>query len=117
LGFDIYDVIVSFAVLQLKKVEFREGNSFAFMFACNGRGAGMHGAGDVESALFHKHFPLTPLLGTFTGGEYVHEVLPSTEVTPPTKPSSLEFAYTTVFLFVSYKFPAAPAATPTSSSQ
>lgn len=45
---------------QMKGCEFPDGDSFAFMFACNGRGANMHGGKcHVESTLFRKHFPNT----------------------------------------------------------
>ncbi|OXA64180.1 F-box only protein 22 [Folsomia candida] len=77
-------------LIEMKGCEFPDGDSFAFMFACNGRGANMHGG----------------LIGTFTGGEYCHEVIPSRDVpAPPKFASSIEFAYTTVFVFVSYKYP------------
>lgn len=43
--------------------------SFAFMFACLGRGQGLHGEKNVESAIFRKYFPQTPLVGLFGNGE------------------------------------------------
>jgi len=86
---------------------FENGKSFAFMFACNGRGRDMHGCPDAESKLFHRYFPRTPLIGTFTGGEFVHEVIPTRSSPPeaPKKPSEIEFAYATVFVLVTYKYP------------
>ncbi|WAR00205.1 FBX22-like protein [Mya arenaria] len=57
------------AVVKLKKYNLPEKNSFAFMLACIGRGEGMYGERNVESSLFHKHFPNTPLVGLFGNGE------------------------------------------------
>lgn len=53
----------------LKNYGLSEETSFAFMFACLGRGAGLHGEPNVESAIFKKHFPRTPLVGLFGNGE------------------------------------------------
>ena len=55
----------------------------------------------VESRLFKKYFPKTPLVGAFTLGEYVHEYIPGHEATPPKRASSIEFGYSTVFVIVS----------------
>ena len=50
----------------------------AFMFACCGRGAGLYrGKKNVESAVFRKLFPATPLIGAFGGGEIGIEHIPS----------------------------------------
>lgn len=76
--------------------------SFAFMFACNGRGRQMHGCPNVESDLFNSEFSSTPMVGAFTFGEYCHEVLAGVE---STSPKHIDFQYTTVFLLVSYKHP------------
>mgnify|MGYP003350093467 CR=1 FL=1 len=43
--------------------------SIGFMFACVARGSHVHGRPGVESALFRKHFPRTPLVGFFGNGE------------------------------------------------
>ena len=43
--------------------------SVAFMFACIARGVHVFGQSGVESSLFRKHFPRTPLLGFFGSGE------------------------------------------------
>ena len=43
---------------RLKGCGVQEGNSFAFMFACCGRGQGLHrGRHNLESACFRKLFP------------------------------------------------------------
>ena len=90
----------------MQSCEFKNGGSFAFMFACNGRGAHMHGRTDVESSLFRKYFPKTDLIGTFTVGECCHEVIPTKDIPkPPKRISELEFAYTTVLVYVSFAFP------------
>jgi F-box protein 22 len=39
------------------------------MFACVARGTNVYGRTGVESSLFRKHFPTTPLLGFFGNGE------------------------------------------------
>ena len=50
----------------------------AFMFACCGRGAGLYrGKKNVESGVFRKLFPTTPLIGCFGGGEIGVEYIPS----------------------------------------
>ena len=50
----------------------------AFMFACCGRGAGLYrGKKNVESGVFRKLFPTTPLIGAFGGGEIGVEYIPS----------------------------------------
>jgi hypothetical protein len=77
--------------------------SFAFMFACNGRGAQMHGKEHVEVALFRKYYPTTPIIGIFTNGELAHECLPGETPSPPKNRKALEFTFSTIFLFVSFK--------------
>ncbi|KAK7116243.1 F-box only protein 22-like [Littorina saxatilis] len=58
-------------VLKLKEKckEFPVQNSVAFMFACVARGEEHYGKENVESAVFRKHFPTTPLVGFFGNGE------------------------------------------------
>jgi len=80
-----------------------EEGSFAFMFACNGRGYEMHRKPHVESTLFRKYFPKTLLVGSFTGGEFFHEHVPGNESIAPDKATRLEYAFTTVFMLVSCK--------------
>ena len=54
------------------------GRTCAFMFACCGRGAGLYrGKKNVESGVFRKLFPSTPLIGAFGGGEIGVEYIPS----------------------------------------
>lgn len=47
----------------------RKRASIGFMVACIARGTNIHGQSGVESAIFRKHFPTTPLLGFFGNGE------------------------------------------------
>ncbi|XP_050400138.2 F-box only protein 22 [Patella vulgata] len=54
---------------ELKSHDLPEERSFAFMFACVGRGENHYGEADVESMMFRKFFPKTPLLGLFGNGE------------------------------------------------
>ncbi|XP_033751069.1 F-box only protein 22-like [Pecten maximus] len=54
---------------QLKDCNLPEERSYAFMFACLGRGRGHYGSENVESSVFRKMFPKTPLLGFFGNGE------------------------------------------------
>ncbi|XP_060073210.1 F-box only protein 22-like [Ylistrum balloti] len=54
---------------QLKDCNLPEERSYAFMFACLGRGKGHYGCENVESSVFRKMFPKTPLLGFFGNGE------------------------------------------------
>ncbi|XP_069138676.1 F-box only protein 22-like [Argopecten irradians] len=54
---------------QLKDCNLPEETSYAFMFACLGRGTGHYGNENVESSVFRKMFPKTPLLGFFGNGE------------------------------------------------
>jgi hypothetical protein len=43
--------------------------SIGFMVACVARGTHVHGRSGVESGIFRRHFPTTPLLGFFGNGE------------------------------------------------
>ncbi|ODN04693.1 F-box only protein 22 [Orchesella cincta] len=88
---------------QLKASMIPDGRSFAIMFACNGRGVGMHGRPNVEADLFNAHFPTTPLVGAFTLGEFCNEVISTGTNAPVEPPKRIDFAYTTVFVMVSYK--------------
>ena len=57
-------------IKRLKDCNLPEENSFAFMFACIGRGkAHYNGTENVESSVFKKYFPKTPLFGFFGNGE------------------------------------------------
>ncbi|CAL8096377.1 unnamed protein product [Orchesella dallaii] len=88
---------------QLKSSLIPDGKSFAIMFACNGRGIGMHDRPNVEADLFNAHFPTTPLVGAFTLGEFCHELISTGSNAPVESPRRIDFAYTTVFVMVSYK--------------
>ncbi|ESP00670.1 hypothetical protein LOTGIDRAFT_77680, partial [Lottia gigantea] len=54
---------------KLKSHELSEKRSVAFMYACVGRGEMHYSAPNVESSIFRKHFPKTPILGLFGNGE------------------------------------------------
>ena len=93
----------------------------AFMFACCGRGAGLYrGKKNVESAVFRKLFPETPLIGAFGGGEIGIEHIPSAvpesdDGERPAKRARVDekeqllssddllHSYTTVFVMLSFK--------------
>ena len=62
---------------KLKNTHIPEKNSVGFMFACLGRGVHFHaGQENVESGLFRKVFPNTPLFGFFGNGEIGYDYLP-----------------------------------------
>ncbi|XP_071169895.1 F-box only protein 22-like [Mytilus edulis] len=99
-------------IKKLKDCNIPEENSFAFMFACIGRGKGhFKGSENVESSVFKKYFPKTPLFGFFGNGEVGFEHLNkyeenintekvSSEI--PNKPlPKLYHAYTTIICLVS----------------
>ena len=55
---------------KLKDSGISEDNSFAFMFACCGRGENHYrGRAGVEAGAFVKMFPRTPLIGIYGNGE------------------------------------------------
>ncbi|CAG5129097.1 unnamed protein product, partial [Candidula unifasciata] len=66
-GQDIADV--ERAIQTLAEHKFPLHKSFGLMYACVGRGAHVYGTQNVESNIFRKHFPNTPLLGFFGNGE------------------------------------------------
>lgn len=101
---------VEAGIRQLKEAGLAEENSLAFMFACCGRGKGLHLKPNAESAAFRKLFPRTPLIGVFGNGEigvnYTgkveenrvnggEEVLISSD--------DLNHSYCTVFMLISFK--------------
>jgi len=103
---------------RLKDCGVCEENSFAFMFACCGRGENHYrGKVGLESAAFHKLFPKTPLVGVFGNGEIGVSHLPrytgaSQSANPaPTspgprnipslKPGQFLHSFTTVFVLIS----------------
>lgn len=66
---------------KLKDVPFNEDKSCAFMFACCGRGRNFYkGKANVESDVFRKLFPKTPLMGIFGNGEIGLTYLPTETV-------------------------------------
>lgn len=96
------------ALKTLKDCNFPEQKSFAFMFACIGRGQHHYNIPNVESDAFKKLFPKTPLLGFFGNGEVGFNHLPKFgKVSVPTDSSKkgdrqrplpkLYHAYTTIF--------------------
>ena len=90
-----------------------EKSSVGFMFACVARGVHVHGGREgVESALFRKHFPHTPLLGFFGNGEIGVDNLSSDDVSvagvagaasaaKKARPSCL-YSYATTVVIVSF---------------
>lgn len=88
-------------ILKLKQASLSEKFSFAFMFACVGRGFYMYREHNVESEIFRKHFPSTPLLGFFGNGEIGHEFLKTREDSAKPRLPRLEHSYSTVFVLVS----------------
>ena len=100
-------------IKELKSYNLSEEISFAFMFACVGRGKGFWGETGVESKLFHEHFPKTPLLGFFGNGEigmdHVTKVPERADyckepsVKKLKKNHKLFHSYTTIIMLVSFR--------------
>lgn len=93
---------------NLKNCRIPEEQSFAFMFACIGRGSHHYGVSNVEADVFRKFFPKTPLLGFFGNGEVGFTYLPKDGVPPvPSLPDGnrilpkLYHAYTTIICLLS----------------
>ena len=122
----------------MKQCKLPEHQSFAFMFACCGRGFNWYRHNqhkdtdankeennffNVESGMFRKYFPNTPIFGFFGGGEYGYDYLPelkfnangssyccddkSRETTPPNKklkknPKKFNYQYSTIIVLISY---------------
>ncbi|KAH3836764.1 F-box only protein 22-like [Dreissena polymorpha] len=97
------------SIITLKDMNLPDKNSFALMIACVGRGEGLFEEPNVESSLFRKHFPRTPLFGLFGDGEIgcnFHEGVlnkPSTEERKRKSPPKLFHSYTTVLVLVCVK--------------
>ncbi|KAL5004679.1 hypothetical protein ScPMuIL_018135 [Solemya velum] len=94
------------ALKTLKDCNFPEQRSFAFMFACIGRGQHHYNIANVESDAFKKLFPKTPLLGFFGNGEVGFNYLPKfgkvsenngSNTDRPRPLPKLYHAYTTIF--------------------
>ena len=61
---------VESVIKELAQHELPLENSFGLMYACVGRGIHVYdGAHNVESKVFKKYFPRTPLFGFFGNGE------------------------------------------------
>ncbi|XP_005109159.1 F-box only protein 22 [Aplysia californica] len=61
---------VDAVIKQLTQYDFPLDSSLGLMYACVGRGTHVYnGAENVESKIFRKYFPNTPLLGFFGNGE------------------------------------------------
>lgn len=105
---------------KLKQVDFNYEKSCAFMFACCGRGRNFYkGKANVESDVFRKLFPKTPLMGIFGNGEIGMTYLPSMMPVKDTfsdpgasakrakkdllQPSDFGHSFTTVFLMLSFQ--------------
>ena len=74
--FDTKEAIES-KLKKLKATHIPEKNSIGFMFACIGRGQHFHeGVANLESGIFQKVFPNTPLFGFFGNGEIGYDYLP-----------------------------------------
>jgi hypothetical protein len=109
---------------KLKDSGICEENSFAFMFACCGRGQNHYrGKSGIESSVFNRMFPKTPLVGVFGNGEIGLSYIPkfpdsgksapsssstppsssSTRTTPPSlRPGQFLHSFTTIFVMVSF---------------
>lgn len=97
-------------IKKLKNYGLPEKKSFAFMFACLGRGESFYGEPNIESTIFKKHFPHTPLVGLFGNGEIgcdfvdsAHPVLeqPECKRKKDVSVSALYHSYATVIMLVS----------------
>ena len=92
-------------VQRLKNSGLSEKNSFAFMFACVGRGSGMYNKEDVETAIFKKYFPNTPIIGFFGNGEVGFDCFPNSPASggdeKTTNAPKMFHGYTTILTLVS----------------
>jgi len=109
-------------LLKLKQSGISEDNSFAFMFACCGRGERHYrGKKNLEAGTFIKMFPKTPLIGIYGDGELGISFLPnfnspepenadteapksSTRESGPSviRPGQFLHSFTTIFVMVSF---------------
>jgi len=96
---------------KLRQSGINEENSFAFMFACCGRGENHYrGRRGLEANTFVKMFPKTPLVGVFGNGELGVSYLPNfKENVPETEKISAKLkageflhSFTTIFVMVSF---------------
>jgi len=95
---------------KLKSTGISEQNSFAFMFACCGRGENHYrGKSGLEAGTFNKMFPNTPLVGVFGNGEIGISHIPdfngpkeTSEKVNALKPGQFLHSFTTIFVMVSF---------------
>ena len=95
---------------KLKNSGICEENSFAFMFACCGRGENHYrGKSGLEAATFNKMFPKTPLVGVFGNGEIGISHIPdfnapsqTSEKVNALKPGQFLHSFTTIIVMVSF---------------
>ena len=95
---------------KLKNSGISEQNSFAFMFACCGRGENHYrGKSGLEAGTFNKMFPNTPLVGVFGNGEIGISHIPdfngskeTSEKVNALKPGQFLHSFTTIFVMVSF---------------
>ena len=93
-------------VKKLKNLNLSEKKSFCFMFACVGRGRGLYDKEDVETTIFKKYYPKTPLVGFFGNGEVGFNWFPNSgQDSGSAKETRNEMkmfhGYTTILCFVS----------------
>ncbi|KAI9554314.1 hypothetical protein GHT06_019586 [Daphnia sinensis] len=112
---DIERILVQLKEKHLASFSGEKMKSIGFMVACVARGTHLHGRSGVESAIFRKHFPATPLLGFFGNGEIGINCLgpASSSTTPQSFQSNLPSApkksriaylhsYATTFTLISF---------------
>ncbi|KAH9500927.1 F-box only protein 22 [Bulinus truncatus] len=90
---------VDIIIKKLTELNFPLDNSFGLMYACVGRGVHVYGEQNVESKVFRKYFPRTPLLGFFGNGEIGSSYPPGNSCE---KPPKLLHAYTTIMCLVCF---------------
>ncbi|XP_059175760.1 F-box only protein 22-like isoform X3 [Physella acuta] len=91
-------------VSKLKAHNFPLHHSIGLMYACVGRGFHVYNKHNVESGIFRKHFPQTPLLGFFGNGEigcFYSTSSRNIQEYERRHPPKLLHAYTTVMCLIS----------------
>jgi len=96
-------------LLKLKNSGICEENSFAFMFACCGRGVNHYrGHQGVEAAVFCQMFPNTPIVGVFGNGEIGINYIPGSAQEnkqgsrkAKLQPSQVHHSFTTIIVMIS----------------
>ena len=95
---------------KLRQTGISRDNSFAFMFACCGRGENHYrGRVGLEASTFVKMFPNTPLVGVFGNGElgvsylpnFTENVQETERVSRKLKAGEFLHSFTTIFVMVS----------------